>query len=44
MKNWQLFLILSAIYSMPHMYDVVSKALALGFLILAVFAAILESE
>src|SRR5690625_5090740 len=44
MKNWQLFLILSAIYSMPHMYDVVSRVLALGFLMLAVVATILENE
>src|SRR5690625_7835807 len=41
MKNWHLFLILSAIYSIPHMYDVASRALALGVLLFYVFVAIL---
>lgn len=41
MKNWQLFLILSAIYSMPHLYDGVSKMLTLGSFALATIAAIM---
>ena len=41
MKNWQLLLILSAIYAAPHLPGAVSKLLSSGLLVLAAVAGIM---